>query len=83
VTSRPGNVAEVERLRKLYEDELEAILQDGVDAGLFRLDDTKVTPLAIIAMLTGISIRYQADGRLSLNRIETLYVGMVRRLVGL
>jgi len=83
VTSRPGNVAEVERLRKLYEDELEAILQDGVDTGLFRLDDTKVTPLAIIAMLTGISIRYQADGRLSLNRIETLYVGMVRRLVGL
>ena len=79
----PENFAEIERLRKVYEDELEHILQDGVDAGLFHLDDTKVTTLAIIAMLTGMSTWYRAEGRLSLDRIEGLYVGMVRRLVGI
>lgn len=78
----PENFAEVERLRKVYEDELEEILADGLASGQFQLQDSKVTTLAIIAMLTGMSTWYREGGRLSLDRIEALYVDMVRRLVG-
>jgi len=79
----PENFAEIERLRKHYEDELQGILEDGLDQGLFRIVDSKVTTLALIAMLTGVSNWYRADGRLPLERIEGLYVDLVRKTVGL
>lgn len=79
----PANFAEIERLRRHYEDELQGILRDGLDQGLFRIADTKVTTLALIAMLTGVSNWYRADGRLPLERIEGLYVDLVRKTVGL
>lgn len=79
----PANFAEIERLRKHYEDELQSILEDGVAAGLFRIADTKVTTLALIAMLTGVSNWYREDGRLPLDRIERIYVDLVRKTVGL
>ena len=79
----PGNFAEIERLRKHYEDELQSILEDGLAAGLFRIADTKITTLALIAMLTGMTNWYREDGRLPLDRIEGIYVDLVRKTVGL
>lgn len=77
----PENFQEVERLRRLYEDELEGILQQGVQEGSFAVSDTKITTLALIAMLTGISNWYREGGRLSVGRIEELYWTMVRNMV--
>ena len=78
----PRNFAEIERLRKVYEDDLEAILIEGQRAGFFEIADTKVTTLALIAMLTGISNWYRPDGRLSVARIEEVYWALVRNAVG-
>lgn len=76
------NFTEIERLRKVYEDELEQILLDGIEASEFRIEDTKVTTLAIIAMLTGMTNWYREGGRLPVEQIETLYWGLVSRAVG-
>lgn len=77
----PENFATIEGLRGQYEDELEAILQRGVDAGEFALQDTKIPALAVIAMLTGVNTWFRAGGRLSLGEVETLYWDMVRKAV--
>ncbi|MEM6728964.1 MAG: TetR/AcrR family transcriptional regulator, partial [Pseudomonadota bacterium] len=59
----PANFAKIEGLRRSYEDRLEAILKRGAGHA-FTISDTKVTTLALIAMLTGVTNWYRAGGRL-------------------
>lgn len=78
----PENFARVERLRRLYEEILEGIIADGLDAGAFRLADPRVSGLALIAMLTGVTTWYRSGGRLSADRIEDVYCTMALNAVG-
>ncbi len=75
------NFSEIEKLRKIYEDSLEGILRDGQKAGAFRVRDTKIATLAVIAMLNGVITWYRAGGRLSLDEVETIYWNMVSKAV--
>ncbi len=77
----PENFAEIEALRRKYEDALEMILCAGQEAGLFNVADTKIATLAVIAMLNGVMTWYRAGGRLSLDEVEQVYWNMVRRSV--
>jgi len=77
----PENFAIIENLRRQYESELENILQRGRDADVFNVSDTKITTLAIIAMLTGVNTWYRSGGRLSQTQVETIYWDMVRKAV--
>ncbi len=77
----PENFILIERKRREYESLLGDILQDGNSSGRFSLCDTKLSSYAIIAMLTGVSTWYKGDGRLSLEKIEEIYLCMVRGLV--
>ncbi len=76
------NFAEIEVLRRRYEDHLEAILKRGVADGAFDVADTKIVTLAIIAMLTGVNTWFRAGGRLSLAQVSAQYWDMVRKAVG-
>ena len=75
------NFHRIEKMRRAYEGELEAILKDGAAAGAFRIEDPRVAAMAIIAMLTGVTTWYRDGGRLSARRIEEIYVDMVARTV--
>ena len=75
------NFAAVEAMRREYEDVLENILRAGEAEGVFAVPDTRVTTMALIAMLTGISNWYRAGGRLETDKIEAIYWDMVRRAV--
>ena len=77
----PDNFRQIETLRRTYEDRLERILRDGVAAGEFELEDTKIATLALIAMLTGVNTWFRSTGRLSLADIEASYWVLVRRSV--
>ena len=77
----PENFAIIEGLRRAYENELGAILQDGHDSDDFRVPDIKLATMAIIVMLTGVNTWYREDGRLSRERVERIYWNMVRRAV--
>jgi len=76
------NFTALEGLRRTYEERLEVILRAGVASGQFRVDDTKVATLAIIAMLTGLTTWYRDGGRLPLDDITAMYTDMVRGAVG-
>lgn len=78
----PDNFAQIEVLRRRYEDHLEAILKDGVAQGVFDVADTKIATLAVIAMLTGVNTWFRAGGRLSLAQVSAQYWDMVRKAVG-
>ena len=57
-------------------------MRRGAAAGVFELEDAKITTLAVIAMLTGVNTWYRRGGRLSLEEVEEIYWGMVKRAVG-
>lgn len=77
----PGNFAAIEALRRGYENELEAILRDGVAAGRFAVPDSKLAAMALIAMLTGVNTWFREGGRLSRARVEEIYWDMARKAV--
>jgi AcrR family transcriptional regulator len=78
----PGNFASIQSLRRRYEDALQAILRDGLAQGQFTLPDTKLTTLALIAMLTGVTNWYREGGRLTCGDVEAIYADMALRAVG-
>ncbi|GFE65433.1 TetR/AcrR family transcriptional regulator [Litoreibacter roseus] len=77
----PENFAKLEAMRKQYEDGLEQILIEGKARGLFDVSDTKLTTLALISMLNGVLTWYKPEGRLSLDRVESIYADMVSKSV--
>ncbi len=77
----PENFAEIEKLRRRYEDALQSILLAGQKDGLFSVQDAKIATLAVIAMLNGVMTWYRAGGRLSLDEVEQIYWDMVRKAV--
>ncbi|NNJ66859.1 MAG: TetR/AcrR family transcriptional regulator [Boseongicola sp.] len=79
----PENFAVVEGLRRQYENQLQSILALGQKTGAFEIDDVRVTTMALIAMLAGIHVWYRDEGRLSRDRIQTIYRELVRRTVSL
>jgi hypothetical protein len=71
----------IEQLRRMYEDDLSAILQAGRAAGVFEIADVRVTTRAVIAMITGVTTWYREDGALSRDQVEDVYWDMVRKAV--
>ena len=78
----PENHRQVRGLRALYEAALEAILVAGQAAGSMRFEDSRLTTMALIAMLTGVTNWYRAGGRLDRQRIGDIYWGLARGAVG-
>jgi AcrR family transcriptional regulator len=78
----PENFAVIEGLRRRYETELEGILRAGQQDGTLAVPDTKLATMALIAMLTGVNTWFRAGGRLSLDRVEEIYVDMVLKAAG-
>lgn len=69
-------------LRRAYEKELHEILDEGVKTGVFRTSDTAVTARALLAMLTGVTVWFRTDGRLSADEVADAYVQTALQAVG-
>jgi AcrR family transcriptional regulator len=78
----PAQFARIEAQRRRYEDALESILRDGVASGAFRIPDTKLATLALIAMLTGVTTWYREGGRLGRAEVAGIYADMACKAVG-
>ncbi|MGD9914839.1 MAG: TetR/AcrR family transcriptional regulator, partial [Rhizobiaceae bacterium] len=75
-------LSQVLKLRNAYEKELRLILRDGRESGDFLVDDTGLTAMAIIQMLTGVIVWFRPDDRLSVDQVAETYLNMTMRLVG-
>jgi AcrR family transcriptional regulator len=78
----PTRLTQILRLRSAYEKELRRILRDGVEAGLFEVEDVALTAMAIIQMITGVIVWFRPDERLSVEEVTRTYHRMTMRLVG-
>jgi AcrR family transcriptional regulator len=76
------NLTNILKLRTAYEKELRIILRDGADAGVLEVDDTGLTAMAIIQMITGVIVWFRPDERLSVDEVTATYLAMTMRLTG-
>ena len=64
-------------LRDRYEFLLQELLHDGMERGVFRQSDVKVSSYAIIAMCTEVANWFRPNGRLSVQQVVDLYTQMI------
>ncbi len=64
-------------LRDRYEYLLQELLRDGMERGVFRQSDVKVTSYAIIAMCTEVATWFRPNGRLSVQQVIDIYTQMI------
>jgi len=77
----PENYRRIVKLRNRYEATLSLILKHGRARRVFRVADTKVTALALIPMLTGVSQWYRPDGRSSREELIARYLDLCLAMV--
>lgn len=70
------------KLRNRYEKELRTILREGAEDGSFVIEDSAMTAMAIIQMITGVIVWFRPDERLSVDEVTETYLAMTMRLVG-
>ena len=76
-----ANFAQIEELRRSYEERLEMILKAGVESGAFSVQDTRIMTRALIAMLNGVNTWFRTGGSLTLDDVVAVYWDMVRKSV--
>lgn len=72
----------IQRMRTAYEKELRQILREGAESGAFAIDDSALTAMGIIQMITGVIVWFRPDERLSVEEVAEIYLAMTMRLVG-
>jgi AcrR family transcriptional regulator len=71
------NRGEVLALRDQYEDLFQKLLWEGMEQGVLRQTDVKVSSYAIIAMCTEVAQWFRPSGRLSVQQVIEIYNQMV------
>src|SRR5213592_1613698 len=71
------NRAKILALRDQYEDLIQRLLRKGMEQGVLRQTDVKVSSYAIIAMCTEVAKWFRPAGRLSVQQVIEIYCRMV------
>jgi AcrR family transcriptional regulator len=71
------NRAYILGLRDRYESLLQEVLRDGMERGVFRQGDVKVSSYAIIAMCTEVATWFKPGGRLTVQQVIDIYSQMI------
>ncbi len=79
----PDGRHHVVALRDSYEGVLRDILNDGVEAGLFRISDVAVQSRMLLSMMTGATVWFRANGRLSRETVVDCHLQSALQSVGL
>ncbi|MFC9550229.1 TetR/AcrR family transcriptional regulator [Rhodococcus sp. NPDC056960] len=76
-------LAPVVKMQTDYVALVRSILQEGVDDGVFVVDDIKTTAFGIITLCEYVTAWYNPAGELSIPAVANRYEGMVRRMAGI
>ncbi|HLW71036.1 MAG TPA: TetR/AcrR family transcriptional regulator [Candidatus Binataceae bacterium] len=72
----PRNYRAVKQLQRLYTDKVHAIVERGVAAGEFIVEDSRVTTFVLLQMLTSVARWYDPRGRLSVDELVGVYTDL-------
>ena len=79
---KPEHLAEAMAYERAYQARTEAVIRAGIDSGAFQAHDAKVTALALLDMLNGISAWYSDVGPLGRTALAERYAILALNLVG-
>ena len=71
------NYKTIIKMRDQYERKFQALIQRGVNEGIFLEKDVKILSYAIITMCTGVCIWFNPSGRLSKEEIARIYTEFI------
>lgn len=77
----PGKLAEINEAKNLFDRKLRQLIDEGVRAGEFELDDPGLTALAITGMVSWIHRWYHHEGRYTPDEIAAKLTLMVMNMV--
>jgi AcrR family transcriptional regulator len=76
------NYQAISKLQRLYTDKVRSIVDAGVEAGEFQVEDSEIATFALLQMLTAVTRWYRPQGRLTLDQLVEIYTdlsfGMLR-----
>ncbi|HEX4202804.1 MAG TPA: TetR/AcrR family transcriptional regulator [Ktedonobacteraceae bacterium] len=64
-------------LRGAYEASFQTLLRDGMERGVFKTSDVKVTSYAVITMCTEVATWFKVGGRLTVQEVITIYTQLI------
>ena len=76
-----SRLAPIRKLELDYVEQVRSILREGVDQGVFVVDDYVTTAFAIITMCEYVTTWYNPNGPLSVAAVANRYEGLVRKMV--
>lgn len=68
--------------RRRYERSFRALVQDGVDRGVFHVRSVKLASYALLDMGIGVAVWFRDEGELVVEEIAQHYGGLAMRVVG-
>lgn len=78
----PEDRAEINKMRRVFDHKLVALMEEGVASGEFVVEDVHLTALAIVGIVGWSQVWYRPGGRLSraeaARRVSTLVLAMVQ-----
>lgn len=78
----PEKIEEIRHMQRTFDDLLAKLVQDGVAAGVFHVDEPKLASLALSGMVRWTHRWYSPAGRLTLDELIAQLVEIALRVVG-
>lgn len=78
----PDDFKRIGDMRRVFDQKLVGLLDEGVAAGEFAIADTRIAALAIGGMVSWAYVWYRADGRLTLEQVSAGLTTLILNLAG-
>jgi AcrR family transcriptional regulator len=78
----PDHFAELQAVRRHFQQAVQRFLADGVAAGEFNVPDAKVAGIAVLDLLKGIDAWIRDPGRLGRRQVADTYAILILQLMG-
>lgn len=78
----PDHFAELQTVRRHFQQAVQRFLADGVAAGEFHVPDSKVAGIAVLDLLKGVDAWIREPGRLGRRQVADTYAVLILQLMG-
>ncbi len=78
----PPLLEEAKALRRRYEEGVQAVIQEGVEKGVFRVENVRLATLFVLSALNWTYQWYRPEGALSLEELSEMYARLLLRALG-
>lgn len=77
----PEKLAEINAAKNLFDTKLRQLIEDGIDDGAFKVEDARLTALAITGMISWMHRWYRHEGRLAPGEVAVRLANLVGEMV--